>query len=194
VTKVGIFTTTDNVPISVTIVDNNNIFKKYKTLQHDISTIQPLLNNILVKTNDNCNIDIDADKAYITSNKYLYKNKYITIRTPNKQKSIKQSIKEIKNTTNNMKNYKCKYINKLEHPRTIKSINIFEEKIKKLSEYIIDYKKNNKIQNMLGSKRYLIENYFCSLKHISKLYLRTDKLIKTFKSTIYIGFMYNYKL
>ena len=163
-------------------------------MQHDISTIQPLLDNILVETKETGNIEIDADRAYISSNEYIHKNKNVTVRTPARQKSIKQSTKEIKSNTDKMNIYKYKNIDKLETNRVQKKIKVFEDKIRGLADYITECKNNNKTKTMLGSKRYLIENYFCSLKHISKLYLRTDKLIKSFKSTIYIGFMYNYKI
>ena len=42
------------------------------------------------------------------------------------------------------------------------------------------------------TNRYLIENYFCRIKQMPKLYLRTDKKVTTFLSTVYIGILYNY--
>ena len=155
VTKLGVINTIDNIPIGVFPIDNKQILDTYNTLCHDSTSIQPLLNNLLVSIDKECNIQINADKAYITNNKYVYKNKDIEIVTPIKHKSIKQSNKELK-------------------------------------KYIEECTNENKIKTK--TKRYLIENYFCSIKHISKLYLRTDKLIKTFMSTVYIGFMYCYKL
>ena len=89
--------------------------------------------------------------------------------------------------------YKTKYGNNSKNLINCQQkIEIMYVKIKSLNDYI--KKCDNKISNKGRSKRYLIENYFCSLKHIPKLYLRSDKLIKTFMSTVFIGFIYNYKI
>lgn len=199
VTKLGILNTLNNTPISAFVIDNKKILKTHNTLCHDKTSIQPLLNNILIDTNDKGNINIDADKAYITSEKYFYKNKNINIVTPIRKKTQKQAKKEIKIIKkniemNNLKlyKYKNKYGDKSKNlikcHQKIKNMN---SKIESLNKYIDECIRE---KNTSESKRYLIENYFCTLKHIQKLYLRTDKLIKTFMSTVYIGFIYNYKI
>jgi len=202
VTKLATLNTLGNAPIGATIVDNKKILKTHNTLCHDKTSIQPLLNNILVVTNNAGNIKINGDKAYITSDKYSYKDKNITIITPTRKKTIKQAKKEIKTTmdnigTNELKiyKYKSKYGDKSKNvTRCFQKIENMRLKIKNLNKYIDKCNDENKIKTTTGSKRYLIENYFCALKHIPKLYLRTDKLIKTFMSTVYIGFIYNYKI
>ena len=148
----------------------------------------------MVETNKDVKVKINADKAYITSNKYIYKNKRVLINTPIKQKSIKQTNKEIKTISNKLQNYKLKYEDKLTSSKKLQIIKTYEEKISALNKHITKCNTNINLPNINGTKRYLIENYFCSLKHIPKLYLRTDKLITTFITTLYIGFLYNYTI
>lgn len=58
-------------------------------------------------------------------------------------------------------------------------------KIKKnqLNKYLIETENKKELK----TKRYLIENYFCKIKKIPKLYLRTDKSIIAFTGTIFIS-------
>lgn len=200
VTKLALLNTFNNTPISVFPISNNKILKTHNTLHNDKSSIQPLLNNILINVNTNGNININADKAYISKDQYIYKNKSIKVITPSREKTSKQAKKEIKVLLKNieideLKLYKYKNKYGMKSKNLVKYENkIIEkkEKIIKLNSYIHEY--DNKIQNKKKSNRYLIENYFCSIKHIPKIYLRTDKLIKTFISTVYIGLLYNYKI
>lgn len=201
VTKLAILNTLDNTPISISIIDNKQTFDTYKTLCHDKTSIQPLLNNILLNINDNINISINGDKAYISNEQYLYKNNKVTMLTPVKTKSIKQSKKEIKKLQNNIKIYNLK-INEYHYKYENNSKNLLNcmqkikdtnNKINKLNNHIKLCKVNKENDNKV-TKRYIIENYFCKIKHIPKLYLRTDKFINTFISTVYIGFLYNYQI
>lgn len=203
VTKLAVLNTVDNVAIGVIIIDNKQILETHNTLCHDKTSIQPLLNNILIDINDCCNIKINGDKAYITSDTYVYKNNNIQIITPIRKKTTKQAKKQIKNMLRiieiqELKAYKYKNNYGAESRNLInctQKIQNMKLKIKQLNDYIMHYDEHIAKKKTLSlSKRYVIENYFCSLKHISKLYLRTDKKINTFMSTIYIGFMYNYKI
>lgn len=87
VTKVAFLNTTKiNTPTSLSIIDNNKIFELYKTLRHNKSSVQPLLNNILIPIDDKCIIDINVDKAYISNEIYACANAKINIKTPKKRK------------------------------------------------------------------------------------------------------------
>lgn len=199
VTKVAILNTLNNVPISLNILENKCIHNAYKTLNHDKTSVQPLLNNTLIDMNKTGNIKINGDKAYISTDAYKYKNKNVTIITPKREKTFKQMKKEIKQIHNNVKTLELtcdKYKNK--YGENSKNLTNCYQKIKNAKEKInnLTNRINTKhtTQNEKRTKRYLIENYFCSMKRIPKLYLRTDKLIKTFISTVFIGFMFNYKI
>jgi hypothetical protein len=201
VTKVAFLNTTKiNTPVSISIIDNNKIFESYKTLRHDKSSVQPLLNNILIPIDDKCIIDINADKAYISNETYSCANAKINIKTPKREKSIVQTNKQIRKLSEKIKlqkvktdNFKFKYgvSSKNAINSQIKIINM-RMQILTLNDHINECKINKELKQ--NTKRYLIENYFCSLKHIPKLYLRTDKLTKTFMNTLFIGLMYNYKI
>jgi len=202
VTKVAVLNTLNNTPISLNILENKCIHDAYKTLNHDKTSVQPLLNNILINMNDTGNMTINGDKAYISTDAYKYKNKNVTIITPKREKTLKQTKKEIKKIHGNIKTLELtcyKYKNKYgENSKNLlnccQKIEKAKEKINKLTNHIDIINTKHATRNEKGTKRYLIENYFCSMKRIPKLYLRTDKLIKTFISTAFIGFMYNYKI
>lgn len=199
VTKLALLNTLNNTPIGVNIIENKQILKTHKTLCHDKTSLQPLLNKLLVNTKNKGNIHINADKAYISAENYYHKNKIVEVVTPPRTKSIAQAKKEIKKISKNIElkhhliyKYNTKYGNDSKNLKNCYiKIKELMNKINELNEYIITC--NNKNSNN-GSRRYLIENYFCSLKRIPKLYTRTDKIIKTFMSTVFIGLLYNYKI
>jgi len=176
VTKVAFLnTSTNNTPISINIIENNKIYETHKTLCHDKSSVQPLLNNIFIPINKDCIIDINADKAYISTETYSCANTKVNVITPPREKSITQTNKEIKKISEKIKiqelknmNYNLKYTNASKNlingQNKIANMNI---KILKLNNYIDACKIKN--ENKSKTKRYLIENYFCSLKQISKI-------------------------
>ena len=95
VTKLGFINDENNVVLSVVAVDNNKIFPTYKTLCSDLTTIQPLLNTLLVDIKNDVQIKINTDKGYISNYEYNYKNNEVKIITPPKQKTITQTKKQI---------------------------------------------------------------------------------------------------
>jgi len=200
VTKLGFLNDENNVVLSVVAVDNNKIFPTYKTLCSDLTTIQPLLNTLLVDIKNDVQIKINTDKGYISNYEYNYKNNEVKIITPPKQKTITQTKKQISalkkkielfNAKNNM--YKHKYGEKSKNytngQNKLKNIKL---KINEMNNYI-KIKKEKK-EEKHKTKRYIIENYFSKLKRIPKLYVRTDKTLNTFMSTIFLAILLNYKI
>lgn len=109
VTKVGFLNTSlTNTPLSIYIINNKNIYKTHKTLCHDKSSVQNLIDNICVPIDKKAKIEIDADKAYISTETYHYNDAKINIKTPQRTKSIKQTNKQIKNTIQKIENEKNK--------------------------------------------------------------------------------------
>ena len=162
------------------------------TIEHDIKTVQPLLNNILINIPKKLNIG--ADKAYILNENFIYNNKNIKLITPKREKSkeqIKKMIKEknkkltdIVHKINNNKNINSKYYNNL-----IKRQNIINEEINKLLN-IKKPKYTQKEKYILG-KRYLVEKYFRNIKKYDRIMVRKEHNIKNFMSFIYIANLIN---
>ena len=73
----------------------------------DITSIEPLLNNTLINIDHN-NININADKAYISKKNHYYKDINVNIITPKKVKTIKQSNKQIKKLNADIENQRLK--------------------------------------------------------------------------------------
>jgi len=199
VTKIGFLNTSlNNTPLSFCIIDNKNIYKTHKTLCHDKSSVQNLIDDICVPIDKKAKIEINADKAYISTEIYHYNDTKINVKTPQRTKSIKQTNKQIKNIVKKInderiksENFKLKYGSASKNLlKSQQKISIFDNKKKQLNEYLIE----NKNKKEIKSKRYLIENYFCKIKKIPKLNLRTDKSKIAFIGTIFIGLIYNYKI
>jgi len=105
-TKLSVITTDNKFILSVV---NGNTYNKtnnnyhYKTHEHDVKIIKKTIDDINIELKVNNNVNLIADKGYITSNSYLINNKKIKIVRPYK---INEKNKLTKNEE---KLLKCRY-------------------------------------------------------------------------------------
>lgn len=160
---------------------NNKTFTK-KTIEHDIKTVQPLFDNLLLNVPKHINFESSGDKAYSTQEKFKINGKEIKIITSKRQRSEKQTKKMIKKKEEKLLKLKNKNKNKEKINEKITKLN---EEIQKLKNPVkIKYTKKEKY--MLG-KRYLVEIYFRGIKKYDRIMIRKDHNINTFLSFIYLA-------
>lgn len=168
---------------------NNKEFIK-KTFCHDVKCIQLALDNIIIKFNNRKNIYVVGDKSFITPQKFTYNEKNIIIITSKRKRDKKKIEKQIKNIEKKIKELsdKMESIN-----NNTKRYILYDNKKNKLNvkiyelNMIIDTKSiYTAKEKKLLSKRYLVENKFCSLKKYERISLRKDHKINTFMGFIYM--------
>ena len=156
VTKISSFTDTNKITIALhyaniksKLLDNG--YNK-KTIEHDLLTVQPLFDNILLDTpNKIIRVFVSGDKAYITKTEFTCNNKRVTIITPRKIRSEKQKIKLTKKYNNELK--------------------LLEEKILKTNDKI-----TVEVSSLNNEKQILKNTYTILANEIKNG--QTDKIIK----------------
>lgn len=161
---------------------NNRTFTK-KTIEHDIKTVQPLFDNLLLKVPKHIKFESCADKAYTTQEKFKINDEEINIITPKRKRSEKQTKKLIKKREEELTKLKNK--NNKNKDKINEKILKIKNDISKLKTPVTP-KYTRKEKYMLG-KRYLVENHFRGIKKYDRIMIRKDHNIETFLSFIYLA-------
>jgi hypothetical protein len=162
------------------------------TFEHDIKTVQPLLDNLLIDVPSNKKINICGDGAYKSQEIFTYNDKKINLIASKNKKSKKQIKKMI-----SKKNDIIADINKkIESQKNENKKNNLIIKKQNLLNETAELNKNSgpkytqKEKYMLG-KRYLVENYFRNTKKYDRIMIRKEHNIKNFLSFIYMANLKN---
>lgn len=98
VTPLSVICDENKLPVAMIVIPiNKTLPSGVKTAKHDVSCIQETLDSIKFEIPDYVKISVTGDKGYVTSKKFVIKQRAVTITSPKRRnQKVKTSIKEKK--------------------------------------------------------------------------------------------------